>query len=493
METYTKKTAISALYVSISVAAASIIAYLTRILLARYLTAEAYGLFFAVFSFTTFLCFFSDFGISSSVVKYLSEYLAQKKYAQIKANIAAAFIIGGISTTAVCLLLLVLSQPLAQFYFKNELAYVLLDFLVIYVFFNITLNIMKQMFRGLQMMKIFSLVEPLKNLLVFSLAWIFFASGMQLLSAPFAYIFSTAAVSVLIFAALVKIKLGKQKSSNKMTEAKKLISFGVPMILTSFGALIIGSTDTLMLTYITTLQDVGIYNVVLPSALMFMFFAQVLSTIALPFASELWARRDSEKLREGLRMLYKYCYLIMLPPVLGVLVWSKLVISSLFGEAYSSGSLSMQILLVGVLFYCIANINSAIITGIGKPKEITKIILFAALLNLVSNAIFIPLLGIVGAAGTSALSFFIVFVLSLLKIKKHLSMHIPIVLWIKQLIIGLVFAGVVYTIKYLLHTDAIITSIISCFAGLFVYALGVLLLKLVDIDEIKKYLRLVRA
>ena len=70
---------------------AAITAYLTRIVLARKLQPEEYGLFYAVFTFIIFFLFFRDLGLGQALVKYISEFRAQQRYGQIKTAILSVF------------------------------------------------------------------------------------------------------------------------------------------------------------------------------------------------------------------------------------------------------------------------------------------------------------------------------------------------------------------------------------------------------------------
>jgi O-antigen/teichoic acid export membrane protein len=492
MATYTRRAARGTFFVAISLVTASLFAYLMRILLARNLSIDSYGLFYSVWVLIIFASMIADLGISSAITKYIAKYRAEKKYSRIKTATASAFAIVIVSSLTVILLVFMLSGNLAEWYFKNSSAVFILNILLVFIFLNAVYNVMKAVFRGFQKMLVFSVMEPLKNLAVFVFAFLLFKINLDLLSAPLSYIISTA-LGILVFGgSLGKIfRFSRYRIASFSSEARKLVLFGIPVILTGFGEIVIGNIDTIMLTYFRTLAEVAVYNVVLPTALIFLFFGGALSIVALPMASELWAKKEKKKIRDGLRLLYKYSFLAMIPAIGIVFEFSEFAIALLFGNQYVSGYLSFQILLAGVFLYVVAYINNTVIVGIGKPGEITKIILIASVLNIVLNAALIPVWGIVGAALATSLSYFLILVLSLLKVKKYVGIKLPLLIWLKTLIVGAIFLLTVHYARTF-FAYSWIQILLSSAAGLAAYIALIFILKLIDTKEISRYTHLIR-
>src|SRR3989344_1290385 len=77
---------------------AAVAAYITRIVLARNLGPEEFGLFSSVLTFVVFFLFFRDLGIGTALIKFIPELEAQKKYNEIKTYIGTALTIQLISS-----------------------------------------------------------------------------------------------------------------------------------------------------------------------------------------------------------------------------------------------------------------------------------------------------------------------------------------------------------------------------------------------------------
>ena len=70
-------------------AVAYLLAYFTRLILARELGPADYGLFYAVFTFVIFFLFFRDLGLNQAMTKYITEFRVKNNYNRIKSAIFA--------------------------------------------------------------------------------------------------------------------------------------------------------------------------------------------------------------------------------------------------------------------------------------------------------------------------------------------------------------------------------------------------------------------
>ena len=163
---------------------ANLIAYSTRIVLARNLTTAEYGLFYAVFTFVIFFLFFRNLGLGQALIKHIAEFKVKKKYDEIKTIIISTALFQFLSSLIFGIIFFVLADFLAKYYFKNPLASLMLKILVLYTILSIFFIILKNIFRGFQNFKIFSLVEFSKNLIVLLIIIIFFIAGEKNIFVP---------------------------------------------------------------------------------------------------------------------------------------------------------------------------------------------------------------------------------------------------------------------------------------------------------------------
>ncbi len=472
---------------------AALISYITRIVMARNLGPSEYGLFYAVFTLIIFLLFFRDLGIGDALSKYIPEFRLQKDYDKIKTGIASVLFIQVIGSLILIIALYLLSDFLAVRYFKDPRASLMLNILLIYIIFSILFIILKSLFKGLQSFFLYSSIEFSKNLIFLILILFFFKINYGIFSPVVAYAMVCPILFLLYLpSALLKFNFFKYKVKEFKEISTKIISFGAPMFAASIGGNVIGYIDTIILTSLVSLSEVGVYNAVLPTALVLMLIGRSISAVVFPVSSELWFKGDMARLRKGIELVHKYLFIIIIPFALTIISFATPIIDLIFGKEYTSGVLAFQILIVGVTFYIVGSINNNIISGIGFPKESAKIIIIAAILNTVLNLLIIPLFGIEGAAVTTAISYLVVLILSTKILNTKIKQEFPKIIWLKFLICALIFISISLATKDILSSSLWIEAPITFIVATIPYAVVSYLLGLIDINEVKRYMGLLR-
>ncbi len=469
---------------------AAFVAYGTRIVLARSLGPTEYGLFYAVFSVVIFFLFFRDLGLGPAMVRYLTEFRLTGKTSRLKTVVLSVFTLQLGGSLLLALVLFLLADLLALYYFKDYRAALLLKVLLIYIFTSIFFTLSKYFFQGFQKIALFSSVELTKNLLVltvFLMFWKFFPT-------PLAPALAYASMPVLLFLAywpfLRKTFNFLPGPLEKVKEVSRgLIQFGLPILAADVGAQIIGYLDTLVLTYYRPLAEVGVYNVVLPSALIFLFFSKAITAVTFPLSTELWITKQTQKLARGLWLLHKYTFVLLAPIVITVIFSANFFIQLFFGQEYVSGTIPFQILLVGVLFYVMATANHSVITGIGKPKTVTLIILLSALVNALVNLLLIPRYGMAGAALATSGSYFLTFVLSTYKVGRFLAVRSPYATWLRLSFPVAGYSFLLLLLQQRLPFPPLVQLLGGIALALPVYILLLFLFNIISWPEIKSYWR----
>lgn len=419
---------------------ASGIAYLTRIVLARSLGPEEYGLFLAVFTVVIFFLFFRDLGLGQALVKYIAEFRALGLREKISTSILSVFLLQLMGSFILGGAFFVIAGFLAENYFHEPRAASILQLLILYILFSILFIITKHVFQGFQQVVLFSSVEPVKNLLVLLLSVLFLHFSLGVYAPVFAYVLVCPLLFLFYSPWLFKLLPRFTFRWNELKGASKnLMFFGLPLFASEVGGQIIGYLDTLMLTQWRSLAEVGVYNVVLPSALLFLFLSRGINAVSFPLVSELWAKKDVVRLHAGIQKLYQYVPLLVLPVMLTVFFFAELFLQLFFGEAYISGARAFQLLLFGVFLYIIATLNSGFLVGMGRPKTVTFIVFTAAGINVLLNLLLIPSKGITGAAFATLVSYSAAFFISSFAVQKHLSLSLPWKRWFFLLLGGMIF------------------------------------------------------
>jgi len=476
-----------AAYIFIFSILGSVFSYLARIFLARNLTIEEFGLFFAVFSLFGFLELFKSLGLGNAMTKYLSEFSAKKEFDKAKTVVFFSVLIQLALAFVIAIVLISFSNVLSKYYFKNDAALPIIVVLSIWFFVSGFQGGVFQTFYGLKHFFLYSIRNFLRHLFYFIFLIMFLSLGFKVLSPAYSWLISSILITLIFFPILLrKFNFFKYKLVAKKKLVKKIIMFGLPVTLTMIGGKVIGNIDTLMLTYFRSLGEVGIYNVILPTSLLLLIFGSSLGTVIFPIGSELWAKNEKKKLINGLKIMHKYAFLIVVPLGITLIFFSELFLRFLFGREYVVGVLAFQIIIIGTIFFIIGQINNAVISGIGMPAKVTKIILIAALINVIINLILIPRFGIEGAAIATMISYISVCLLSVREIIKTIGFEAPWMHWFRTIFSGVIFVLIIASLKKLLVLNPWVELFLVLGISFMVYVVLIFILRIVSITEIRK-------
>jgi len=483
---YTKKAVRGGSLVLLMMVLHSFLAYSLRIALARNLTVAEYGLFYAVLTFILFFLSLRDGALGYSLTKFIAEYQAKDDYSKVKTFIFSAFIYQLAFSLIFAAAVYVLAPYLALHYFRADEASTMLLLFIIFIFVSVFYGYPTAVLTGFQDIKWYPLAKPLKLATTLVSILAFLALGYGILAPVLGYIVGTVLASAIFSIGLLKYGfILKHKVKNFFGTSKQLFAFGIPVIFAGFGSTIIGFADTLILTYLTTLETVGIYNVVLPTATIFLFMGTGISAVILPLIAELKGKNENAKITQGIRLIYRYAIFATVPLIFSVFVFSEAFITLLFGIDYVSGILAYRILLFGILCYTVAIINNNAISALGKPGIVTKIIFISAFVNVLMNLMLIPFFGITGAAIATTVSYFYVFVASTRRLSMMVGLASPWRNWIKTGLLGLVFVGIIYLIKTLVDLNIWVEIALSTTVAGIVYLVLSKKLRIINVSELK--------
>jgi O-antigen/teichoic acid export membrane protein len=472
---------------------ASAFGYLIRIILSRQMSLEDFGLFYSVFTFVGFFIVFRDFGLSSALMKFIPEFLVKQELGKVKSSIKFVISINLAVSLVIALLFIFLSNFLVKNYFGNELAKPLLFIMAIYFVLYSLYRVLMNIFVGFQRSEFYSLDLFFINFFV--LIGLFVFSKFGIFSPAISYVI--AAFIGIVFGFFVLIKLFDffgTKCDFSGSLRKGLFNYGFPLLLASFGYIVIGQIDVMMLTKFRTLAEVGVYSVVLPTAMLLITIGSSLAEVMIPFVSEYWAAKKFERLKKVIEETYQKAFIFIIPISLVLLVFSDFVITILFGSDFRFGSDALRILSLGSIFFSVATINNSIISAIGKPKVVTKIILVAAVLNVILNLLLIPPYGLIGAAIATTVAYLFVLLLSLYFVQRIIKVKLPIFDWIKTVFAGILFVVVGDFLRINLEMNLWLELFIILVVCILVYLLLLSVMKVVNLRKnISSFVNLIKA
>ncbi|KXB01997.1 hypothetical protein AKJ44_01680 [candidate division MSBL1 archaeon SCGC-AAA261F17] len=412
-----------------SMVAAAVIGIILRILLARALSPEDYGLLFAVIAFVSFFTIFSHLGVRGALTKFISEFRAEKKLDEIKSTILTGFGIMTVAAVLLSLTFIALSEFLSQSFFGTPSAKPVLIILAIWFVATMTQNFLRSTFQGFRDMVGHSGIRLARMIFTLGLVTIaIFLVDSGVVGIALAYLFGSI-LSSLVFFVLLRRKhsqLLKGDGSISRSHAKKLLSFGLPLLLAGVSGTLIGWTDTLMLTEFRSLEGVGFYQVARPLTQFLGYFGMAISIPFFPMVSEIWAKGERKTLRSVLHLLVKFSVILIIPAALVFLAFPGTVIRLLFGAKYLQATTALQVLSVGTVFLVGSRIFGPVLTGTGRPRLYLKASGGAAIFNVFANLILVPPYGAGGAAIATSISLLIMLILCFYFVRGIIGFPVPI-------------------------------------------------------------------
>lgn len=469
---------------------ASLLGYVFRRMLAINLSVSEYGLFYAIIGFFSFFMLFIDFGLEQAATKAIVEFRINKDFDSIR---SLAFSVLGfqiICSFIFFVIVFFMSEWLATAYFHTPLAREYIIMIGIWFFTTPFIIFISYLLLGFEKTTWYTAIDFCRMIFLLAVTYTLLSVNKAIYAPAIAY----ACVNIILFSIYLPYVLSMFPHMIKRTQFsyiqfKKVFSYGILIALTNFGWIIITQTDMLLLTYLTTTYDVGLYAVALPLSLLLLFFMRPINIVFAPFVAQYAAEKKEKELAETVSCAYKHAFIILLPATVCFLLFPEFIISLLFSSAYLEAVPALQLLGIGTLFYSFSLFNSIIFTGIGRAKVMAYCVSSIAVLNFLFNLLLIPAYGITGAALSTMGSYILLFLFSTIYIQRSISISFPFASWIISVMCSGIAALAVFLLKqYMLLNN--LTEAIVCGSVLFgVYAVLLLICKIIKIDEIRNIVR----
>lgn len=480
------------------------IGYLIRLLYAKNLSVEEYGLFYAVMAFVGFFDIFRDVGLTEALMRYIPQFRVEKRPDKIKGGIAFVTIVQLTIGLIISLVIFLLSDWLAINFFKNPDAALVTKLIAGVYVINGFLDVITLSLVGLGKPRYKSMVDLMNSILTLVFSFIFFQFLKGVFVPSLAY-FIVQICLVLIFLVVlirnfdfsVKMKLDREI-------VKVFLDYALKLLIGTGAGMILNQLITNMLTFYAGLAEVGIYSVAYPTALLMFIFAKPIATVLTPFASEHWARNEKQHIGDLLGLVYGYLIVFVMPVMVIFFTYSDLAIELLFGEQflqYSTGffgltlskaGLSLKVILFGILFSMFSSINGSVNAAIGKPLDVTKAAYISAFVNIIFAVFFIPTFGVVGASFAFTASAFAQFIVALTFVRREVRFVIPYGKMIKSVISGSIFFIVLSILKRLIDLNLYLETILVIGISIMIYGLSIFLLGVVKKKDITALIKILR-
>ena len=232
------------------------------------------------------------------------------------------------------------------------------------------------------------------------------------------------------------------------TKIKEMMSYGFVLFLSGTSSILLTNIDVLMLGALAGLSEVAVYSVAFFIGNIIQIPARSIKNVASPIISQAWKKNDKEQLNE----LYKKTSINQLTIGLFIFIGIWLNIDNIIQilpDKYADGKYVIAFIAMGQLCNMARGLNDEIIYTSKLYKFDLFINIFLVVTAIITNYIFIPIYGIIGAAMATALSVFLYSVIKTTYVIVKFKLFPFTFNSIKVLLIAIVVFTSAYLIPYL--------------------------------------------
>ncbi|NER22959.1 MAG: oligosaccharide flippase family protein [Symploca sp. SIO1C2] len=378
-----------------------LLTYLAQIVLARWMGKVEYGIYAFILALSALLAIPSGFGFPRTVLRFMAEYRVQEDWGRLRGILQGSwqFTLG--MSFCICLISTGIIGVLD--YYQN-ISYTHILYIGIWLVpLQALMLLHEEMSRGAN-----SLIRgytPSK--IVWPLLAILggFYLERQRHTLDSTSMTEFALIALLVVIALQLLLLWNRfdqeiLSSEAIYEPRQWLKVALPLLLIQSFREILTESDTLMVGGILGSSAVGVYDAACKTALWVNLILKSVNLLAAPAFVTLYTQK---KLPDLQKIVSAITWWIFWPSLIISLVFILLAqpILGLFGSGFSSGSWALRILVFGQLMSAICGSVGNLMMMTGHQNDTLVASASCALINLVANAIMIPLFGLAGAAFTT--------------------------------------------------------------------------------------------
>lgn len=463
-------------WTSIQYAVDTIFRFSIRLVLAKLLLPEQFGLIAMCSIFLAVADAASELGMSAALIQKKENKDAEVLY-------PTAFSAGVMWGILLFLIMSVIVAPLASNFYSEPLLRYLIPALSISILFKPftmiqTVVLTRDMnFKKIgRILNISSLFAGILSILAAFLGWGVWALVMNavlapLISLPLFYIGSS-----------WKLQFGWDKR-----HFKEIFGFGAYSTITGVFSTVTYNVDNLMIGKLLGKSLLGSYTLSFSlTEQLRQIISSVLNKVMYPVFGQ---NQDNKvKLRDYFINIVNINAIVIYPLMGFLVIFSKEIIVQFFGEKWAEAVIPLQILAIAMMVHLLVNSFTSLVRGLGKPNLEMKIIMGLTLGILIPGLyIGISYYGIVGASYAVLLNKIALVIVGAIVLKREIDLQIvDLFKAIIKPVISVVLSGmIIYFLKC--HFDSILMIVVLGVLFFGIYAFLIILMEKEKLLKILKY------
>jgi O-antigen/teichoic acid export membrane protein len=221
-----------------------------------------------------------------------------------------------------------------------------------------------------------------------------------------------------------------------------------------------------------TPASVGLYEGPLRAHNLFYAINGALAVPTVPTASRYVSTDDRRRLRELVLRGTRYTLALVVPLCVTVMALAEPLLEAWLGDRYGDGAVALTVLVSYWLLYGGLVVTPGFLVGVGRAREVARIVACVAVTNLVLSLVLTPELGLEGPAVATAVPFALAFPLMLrlgLRAGGASVADLARAAWLPAYALGALLAGALVGLRLVVGVDGLAAVAAAGVAGVLAY------------------------
>lgn len=371
--------------------------FLIRLVPARVLGPDQYGLVILGLTIAGALSIFSKLGLPTGVARNLPRFKDKDK----RGLVFSAFTLSLASSILIGAGLFFISTWLAEVIFHDiRLSLIFKIFslsIPLITLQGIAIGVFQGSKRAKERVVVKNLLNPGAKFAAISLAFLFGYGAAGISTAILLGTALATAYALFTFRSLPFLKKSKFEPHYGF-----LLKFSLPLLVSSAMWTLLLQADNVLIGYFLSSAETGVYDAAFNLAWIVTFSVSSFGFMFLPIFSELHRDGKEEHMRSMYSLVAKWMVIFTLPIYLALVISPEKTLILLFGSGYADGAVSLVILATGFLIQVVAGPAGGAVVSMGYTRFVMYTTLLAGAMNIVLNVLLIPIFSASGAALASA-------------------------------------------------------------------------------------------
>jgi O-antigen/teichoic acid export membrane protein len=395
------------------------------IFIGRTLGVDGLGIINLANQIISFLLIIGILGFSQVIIKEIAIANSKGNTHRVKDILFTAYLINGAAGVLCTVTLILFSETLANSFFHTPGLRVPLVILSIVFTPQIVSRILSSALIGYKKIWQSNLVDQtlsmvIVGILLFAL-WVF---NFEIDVIKVAIVYAIGRLCVTLTVTFYWKHLNRKPQKYKpVFLGSYMMNKGFPLLIVSASLLISTSADTIMLGWLSSTKEVGLYTVAAKLALLTSFFLQITVSTVGPKIAVMYRNQEIKALELMLQKVTRALIGIGLLSLIVFLLLGKYILN-FWGEEFVSAYPILAILATGQFFNIASGPVGTILVMTNHEKIIRNITAITVGLNLILNYFFINYLGASGAAIATAFTTILNMVLCVFFVRKATGLNI---------------------------------------------------------------------